>query len=77
MIKYFIIYPMGRERLKADNRADAIEAFNNHWSAAATYYESKNGSPMVRRLIEERSEEIATDTDLNVVKHTEVEDEED
>jgi len=69
--KYYVIYPKGRERLLATNRRDAMVLFHNHWSARASYVGNAKGTPLVRRLIEERSEELLTDTDLNVTPYIE------
>lgn len=56
MTDYYIIHPNGREKLKASDREEAFKEFDNHWTAKADW--AKGKKPLLRRLIETRTEEI-------------------
>lgn len=56
MNRYYIIHPNGRQKLNATDRVAARKEFDNHWTAKATWLQGKK--PLVRRLIEERQEEV-------------------
>ncbi len=58
MKKFYIIYPLGRQKLKAKTRDEAIDEFNNHWTARHRFYSDSTKPHRCRRLVEEVSEEI-------------------
>jgi hypothetical protein len=56
MAEYYIIHPNGREKLKAADKQAALNEFREHWTARADWIKGKK--PLVRRLMETRTEEI-------------------
>ena len=58
-VEYYVLYPNGREKLRADNDMEAEDAFREHWTRTKDFPVTKRGRNPMRKLVKYIRNELA------------------